>query len=335
MIRFKARTTRSAGSEKSTSMPGPSRLKPSGTFSSRKPLPSPGRIRHEIHRSDLAWRVRHGRFPGFLTLQAPAGLDAQVWSQLAIDPVDAFGVPDMALNVAQIQETQPEAPGFPGIGQFDKQIRDLFVPFVQLRAVSVARLADGEPAAEAHVRRRRHGASVIRLRPNYPNHIRAIDLVHDKLSNGRPCRMLAVLDEYTREALCVGVAARMGSADVPEALSPLLLKRGKPEYLRSDNGPGFAAAPFRDRLQRVGIQPIRIYPGSPWENGYNGRFNGTLRRERLNTEWFTTTRQARIVIDIRLEQYNRIRHHYALGMQTPVTETILDKSQISGPNHGS
>ncbi len=180
----------------------------------------------------------------------------------------------------------------------------------------------------------RHGAPVIRLRPSYPNHIRAIDLVHDKLSNGRPCRMLTVLGEYTREALCVGVAARMGSADVPEALSPLLLKRGKPEYLRSDNGPGFAAAPFRDRLQRVGIQPIRIYSGSPWENGYNERFNGTLRRERLNTEWFTTTRQSRIVIDIRLEQYNRIRNHYALGMQTPVTGTILDKSQISGPNHG-
>ena len=100
--------------------------------------------------------------PGFLTLQTPAGLDAQVWFQIAIDPVNAFGVPDMALNVAQIQETQPEAPGFPGIGQSDKQIRDLFVPFVQLRAVSVARLADGEPAAgrrntDALHRHRFHG----------------------------------------------------------------------------------------------------------------------------------------------------------------------------------
>jgi putative transposase len=41
-------------------------------------------------------------------------------------------------------------------------------------------------------------------------------------------------------------------------------------------GPEFAAAPFQDWLSRVGIQPIRIYPGSPWENGYNERFNGTL-----------------------------------------------------------
>ncbi len=53
--------------------------------------------------------------------------------------------------------------------------------------------------------------------------------------------MLTVLDEYTREALCVVAASKMGAADVLEALCPLLLKRGKPEYIRSDNGPEFAA----------------------------------------------------------------------------------------------
>jgi hypothetical protein len=53
--------------------------------------------------------------------------------------------------------------------------------------------------------------------------------------------MLTVLDEYTREALCVMVATKIGAADVMEALYPLLLKRGKPEYIRSDNGPEIAA----------------------------------------------------------------------------------------------
>lgn len=89
-----------------------------------------------------------------------------------------------------------------------------------------------------HKKRKRlyhHDASVIRLRPKYPNHIWAIDFVHDKLSNDRPYKMLTVLDEYTREALCVAVAAKMGSVDVLEALYPMLLKRGKPEYIRSDN----------------------------------------------------------------------------------------------------
>jgi putative transposase len=122
------------------------------------------------------------------------------------------------------------------------------------------------------------------------------------------------------------------AADVLEALYPLLLKRGKPHYIRSDNGPEFAAAPIQDWLSRVGIQRIRIYPGSPWENGYNERFNGTLRREVLNAEWFATIRQAQVVINTWLRQYNHIRPHHALGMRPPVPETILEKPQISGPD---
>ncbi|MGI9509017.1 MAG: integrase core domain-containing protein, partial [Geminicoccaceae bacterium] len=64
------------------------------------------------------------------------------------------------------------------------------------------------------------------------------------------------------------------------------------------------------------------YPGSPWENGYNERFNGTLRNEVLNTTWFSTTQQAQIVINQWLRQYNHVRPHQALGMRPPVPETI-------------
>ena len=198
-----------------------------------------------------------------------------------------------------------------------------------------------------HKRRKRlyhHNASIIRLRPYYPNHVWSIDFVHDKLSNGRPYKMLTVLDEYTREALAVTVAHKMGSSDVLEALYPLLLKRGKPEYLRSDNGPEFTSDPFKDWLIKVGIKPINIYPGSPWgetvrkslqwsdfrSNGYNERFNGTLRREVLNAEWFATTRQAQTVINQWLKQYNHIRPHHALGMRPPIPETILVNPHFTG-----
>lgn len=196
---------------------------------------------------------------------------------------------------------------------------------------------EGLQLPHRHKRRRRlyhHDASVIRLRPVYPNHIWSIDFVHDKLSNGRPYKMLTVLDEYTREALSVKVATKMGSDEVLEALYPLLLRRGKPEYLRSDNGPEFSSAPFKDWLLRVGIKPIQIYPGSPWENGYNERFNGTLRREILNAEWFATAQQAQIVIDQWLRQYNHVRPHHALRMRPPVPETILVNQQITGTNQG-
>ena len=69
-----------------------------------------------------------------------------------------------------------------------------------------------------------------------------------------------------------------------------LLGYGTPEYTRSANGPEFAAEAMQGWLRQVGMEPIPIYPKPPWENGYNERFNRTLRREVLKAEWFTTTK---------------------------------------------
>ena len=185
---------------------------------------------------------------------------------------------------------------------------------------------EGLQLPQRHKRRKRlyhKNSSVIRLRPTHSNHIWSVDFVHDRLSNGRRYKMLTVLDEHTRQALCVHVATKMGHAEVLDALYPLLLKHGKPEYLRSDNGPEFIAGDLQAWLKKVGIKPIQIYPGSPWENGYNERFNGTLRREVLNAEWFSTLKQAQAVINYWLKQYNYIRPHQALNMQPPVPETVL------------
>lgn len=148
--------------------------------------------------------------------------------------------------------------------------------------------------------------------------------MHDRLSSGRKYKMLTVIDEYTREAMCIAVAPKMDAAEVLEALYPLLLKHGKPEFIRSDNGPEFVSEVFQTWLKTAGVKPIRIYPGSPWENGYNERFNGTLRREVLNAEWFVSIEQAKAVIGKWLHQYNRIRPHQSLGMRPPVPETISD-----------
>ncbi len=115
----------------------------------------------------------------------------------------------------------------------------------------------------------------------------------------------------------------MDAADVLEVLYPLIIKHGKPYYIRSDNGPEFVSESFQSWLKRVGINPIRIYPGSPWENGYNERFNGILRNEVLNAEWFATTRVAQIAINQWLKPY--IRPHQALNMRPPVPETTPPK----------
>lgn len=168
-------------------------------------------------------------------------------------------------------------------------------------------------------------SSVIRLRPKYQNHIWAIDFVHDKLSNGRPYKMLTVIDEYTRQALAVHVGTKLGSVEVLETLYPLIIEHGKPEHIRSDNGPEFVSELFRSWLKRVGIEPIHIYPGSPWENGYNERFNGTLRNEVLNVNWFQTTHEVQAAINCWLKEYNHIRPHQGLAMHPPVPETTTLK----------
>ena len=125
---------------------------------------------------------------------------------------------------------------------------------------------EGLQLPHRHKKRRRlyhKGSSVIRMRPTHPNHVWAIDFVHDKLSNGQSYKMLTVLDEYTREALRVAVRPKMEANDVLDVLRRLLMKHGKPEYIRSDNSPEFVAVQLQDWLKRVGIQPMQIYPGSP------------------------------------------------------------------------
>jgi putative transposase len=134
--------------------------------------------------------------------------------------------------------------------------------------------------------------------------------------------------------LSVTVGTKIGAIEVLEALYPLLLQRGRPDYLRSDNGPEFSAKPFQDWLRRLGITSMQIHPGSPWENGYNERFNGTLRREVLNAEWFATIRQAPAVINHWLRQYNHVRPHHALNMSPPIPETLLEKTLKLGTAEG-
>ena len=161
----------------------------------------------------------------------------------------------------------------------------------------------------------------------HPNHVWAIDFVHDKLSNGRSYKMLTVLDEFTRQALCVEVQEKMNSDDVLRVMHRLLMKYGKPECIRSDNGGEFVAEHLQKWLRKVGVKPIQIYPGSPWENGYNERFNGRFRDELLNGEIFYSLREAQIIIEEWRKHYNTKRPHSALGYRPPAPEAKITMDQ--------
>ena len=110
--------------------------------------------------------------------------------------------------------------------------------------------------------------SCVRLRPQRRNHVWAYDFVALRTSDGKPVRLLTVVDEYTRECLAIHVGRSLRSPHVIECLGDLMVQRGVPEHLRSDNGPEFTARAVRLWLQGVGATTLFITPGSPWENGY-------------------------------------------------------------------
>jgi putative transposase len=172
--------------------------------------------------------------------------------------------------------------------------------------------------------------SCIRLRPERPNHVWSYDFVSGMTHDGRTLRMLTMIDEYTRECLAIRVARRLGRYEVIEALADVMLFRGIPENIRSDNGPEFAAKELRQWLARLGTGTLYIEPGSPWENGYCESFNGKLRDECLNGEIFYSLKEAQIVIEQWRVLYNTLRPHSALGYRPPAPAAC--NSWVPNPN---
>ena len=119
--------------------------------------------------------------------------------------------------------------------------------------------------------------SCVRRRPAYRHHVWAYDFVAERTHDGRPVKILVVVDEYSRECLALVVARRLRSTDVLETLAGLFMRHGVPAHIRSDNGPEFTAVLVRRWLAALAVQTLFLEPGRPWENGYVESFNGKLR----------------------------------------------------------
>ncbi len=146
--------------------------------------------------------------------------------------------------------------------------------------------------------------------------------------------MLTVIDEFTRRCMAVVVERRLNSDNVLHCLTELFVQHGPPDHIRSDNGSEFTAHAVRDWLGRIGVKTLYIEPGSPWENGYNESFNSKLRDEILNTEIFSTLKEAKVLIERWRHHYNTIRPHSSLGYRPPAPETILPNAPNSNLSAG-
>ena len=126
--------------------------------------------------------------------------------------------------------------------------------------------------------------SCLRLRPQHPNHVWAYDFVEDRTREGRKFRTLNMvepggspeIDEFSRECLAIRVGRKLGSTEVIDVLTDLLISRGTPGTIRSDNGPEFIATTVKAWITTLGAKPAYIEPGSSWENGTVESFNGQV-----------------------------------------------------------
>ncbi len=191
---------------------------------------------------------------------------------------------------------------------------------------------EGLKVPKRHPKRKRlwlNDESCVRLRAEHRNHVWSYDFVQDRTSDGRPIKILTLVDEYTREALAVDVERQIKYPYLIDRLSELFIEKGTPEYIRSDNGSEFIAKPLRKWLKSVNVKTLYIEPGSPWENGYVESFNGRLRDEFLNGEQFDTLFEAKVLTERWRREYNTVRPHSSLGYRPPAPEAIFLAAKAS------
>ena len=165
--------------------------------------------------------------------------------------------------------------------------------------------------------------SCVRLRPEHKNHVWSYDFVEDVTMDGRKLRWLNIIDEYTHECLASSPGRGWHWPDIIETLADIMIRRGAPEYLRSDNGPEFVATKLRGWLSDVGVVSTYIEPGSPWENGYCESFNARMRDEFLDGELFGNLYEAKVLTDRWVRYYNTVRPHSSLGGRPPAPQSVI------------
>ena len=145
----------------------------------------------------------------------------------------------------------------------------------------------------------------------------SIDFVNDCVSNGRVIRMLTMVDDYTRECPAVEVDTSLGGLRVRRVLDRVVAERGLPEAIVMDNGPEFRGRALAAWSEERGVRLEFIQPGKPVQNAYVESFNGRLRDECLNANWFTSLNDAKRKIEEWRQDYNQQRPHSSLAYLSP------------------
>jgi putative transposase len=166
-------------------------------------------------------------------------------------------------------------------------------------------------------RKRAIGTRAPMLVPLAPNQRWSLDFVSDQLTCGRRFRILTVVDDCTRECLALVVDTSLSGVRVARELDRLMIERGKPWMIVSDNGSELTSNAILTWADRSRVEWHYIAPGKPMQNGFIESFNGRLRDELLNETLFTSLAQACFALRCWRADYNEERSHSKLGWCTP------------------
>jgi putative transposase len=176
---------------------------------------------------------------------------------------------------------------------------------------------DGLAVARRRKRHVRYERGATLPPPTAPNQRWSIDFLSDSLVSGRRIRVLAVIDDFTREALTLEVDFSLPSARVIRSLEEIAELRGYPAVLRSDHGPEFVSHALLRWAAEHQVRLHFIAPGKPTQNAHIESLNARIRDEFLNEHAFLTLSDARREAALWILHYNDIRPHGSLGFMTP------------------
>lgn len=166
--------------------------------------------------------------------------------------------------------------------------------------------------------------------PEGPNQRWSLDFVSDALVDSRRFRVLAVVDDFSRECLALVVDTSLSGVRVARELDRLIEFRGRPLMIVSDNGTELTSNAILRWQEEQGVGWHYIAPGKPQQNGLVESFNGRFRDECLNEHLFDRLSQARRIIETWRIDYNGHRPHTSLNGLTPIefaNRSTMDHNQ--------
>jgi len=160
----------------------------------------------------------------------------------------------------------------------------------------------------------------------------AMDFMSDALFNGKRFRALTMMDLYSRECLNIYADNRITGDTVVDILDSISCHRGLPKRIRVDNGPEFISKAIDNWSYQNNIKLEFSSPGKPVDNAFIESFNGSLRDECLNTNWFLSIEDAQIKLEAWRRDYNEFRPHSSLGNMTPgnFARSFTRRGKIAG-----